>query len=298
MGARMVRERMTCLLCRGLISFKARSQDRFLDHMKEEHSVRYDFEVLLVTTLMNEAEKKTLVFKNKEKFQPIKSNNENEQTAKITQPEKICQEDVLAENMPSKKDLNTPILEVDVPDNTSIVIEDRPVEPEKQNIEGVFKCKTCGKYVKQSVLAEHKAKHAKYNSGNDETLLIESPEKDKFNAERKTNDNDPKVDHTNTLETKLKENMKRKNYDEDWQENEKDDSDDEDWDAKPKKSKAKKVGKFSCPQCQKKFDSNTGVSTHIRMAHAPVRVKDVSKINLEKRKLIQTSKTVVLSRDL
>merc|ERR1712129_527864 len=148
----------------------------------------------------------TLVYKNKEKFQPIKSNKENEQTAKTTQSEKTCQEDVLAENMPSKKDLNTPILEVGVSDDTSIVIEDRPDKP---NIEGVFKCKTCGKYIKQSVLAEHKAKHAKDNSGNDETLLIETPEKDKFNAERKTNDNDPKVDQ-------LKENMKRKNYDEDW----------------------------------------------------------------------------------
>ena len=31
--SKMVREKMTCLLCRGLISFKGRNQARFLDHI-------------------------------------------------------------------------------------------------------------------------------------------------------------------------------------------------------------------------------------------------------------------------
>ena len=64
----MAREKITCLLCRGLIAFKDRNQTRFLDHMKEEHNVRFDFDVLLVATLLSEAEKVDLVGTNKEKF--------------------------------------------------------------------------------------------------------------------------------------------------------------------------------------------------------------------------------------
>ena len=66
----MVREKMTCLLCRGLISFKARDQTRFLDHMKQEHNVRYDFNVLLVATLFSEAEKTDIVETNRGRFEP------------------------------------------------------------------------------------------------------------------------------------------------------------------------------------------------------------------------------------
>merc|ERR1719209_2493969 len=35
-----------------------------------------------------------------------------------------------------------------------------PAVPAMKKIEGVLKCKVCGKYVKQSVMAEHKAQHA------------------------------------------------------------------------------------------------------------------------------------------
>merc|ERR1719209_1511872 len=43
-------------------------------------------------------------------------------------------------------------------DNSSL--ETNPAVPATKSIEGVLKCKLCGKYVKQSLMAEHKAKHA------------------------------------------------------------------------------------------------------------------------------------------
>ena len=96
-GLKMVREKMTCLLCRGLISFKDRNQTRFLDHMKQEHNVRYDFNILLVATLLSEAEKSDIVETNRGKFEPqnVETKSENQETYLIVEEENSSTEPLI-----------------------------------------------------------------------------------------------------------------------------------------------------------------------------------------------------------
>ena len=168
----MVREKMTCLLCRGLISFKERNQTRFLDHMKQEHNVRYDFNILLVATLLSEAEKIDIVENYRDRFEPqiVQTKNEDVETYVIVDEEnsseplikcKFCDLEVstrleLKNHMMNDHHAAKP---AEKP-NDKVAVETKTAIPvAKESIEGVLKCKVCGKYIKQSLMAEHKVKH-------------------------------------------------------------------------------------------------------------------------------------------
>ena len=277
-GSRMVVEKMTCLLCRGLIAFKARDQTRFLDHMKEEHNVRYDFSVLLVTTLMNEAEKKTMVNNHKAKWEPQNKNNVIE-AAPIkpsdtvsTHPCKFC--DLrLSSNNELKNHMASEHVRSSVKDviNLSDTLKTKEAEA-APSIEGVLKCKVCSKYVKQSAMAEHKLKHASNKE--------EDPKFESLNEEVEPY-SEPTLDSNEQDSSKTIQKRKARYNDDS------DDSDDEDW-VKEKVDKTRKAKRLQCAHCKKVFGSSMALTTHERMAHGGKRGKSEA----------NSVATVVLSRDL
>ena len=289
----MVVAKMTCLLCRGLIAFKDRDQARFLDHMQEEHNVRYDFNVLLVATLMNEEEKKTLVQDNKEKFATQKGNTEIKATVKETTPQpdpvqfypcKFCDEQLVSK-IELKRHMVNVHVKADVKDvmtETSKLKKDQTpeiepqTEPEKASIEGVLKCKVCQKYIKQSAMADHKLSHGDGN-------------KSKISAK-----DNPNIEMAKSVVCNKKTPdgpMKRKSIDpidKHTEEDDNDDPDDEDWDVKKAKMEKSNKGKMlACEHCKKKFGSSLGLTTHERMMHKELKTDRENK----------SSATVVLSRE-
>jgi len=67
--------KIACLLCRGLITFRNGDKSRFLDHMNNEHDARFDFDVVLVVSLMTEEERKGFVSANKAKLAVLGGND-------------------------------------------------------------------------------------------------------------------------------------------------------------------------------------------------------------------------------
>ena len=53
--------KVTCLLCRGFISYKDSDRTRFKDHMLNEHDVKYDSDVVLAASVMSQKEKAYIV---------------------------------------------------------------------------------------------------------------------------------------------------------------------------------------------------------------------------------------------
>ena len=53
-----MKTKITCFMCRCLISVIDGDKFRFNDHMKNEHDVRHDFDSLLVLSVMTTTEKK------------------------------------------------------------------------------------------------------------------------------------------------------------------------------------------------------------------------------------------------
>jgi len=290
-------------LCRGLISFKDRNQTRFLDHMKHEHNVRYDFNILLVATLLSEAEKTDIVETNREKFEPqnVETKIEDLETYPIvdeknsrTEPMIECKfcDSKLSSRLELKNHMmNDHAAKTDKPNDH---IEAKTAIPAaKESIEGVLKCKVCGKYIKQSIMAEHKAKHAeseKEDIGKQINEKIDSKSKNKIEEVSKTKAfekmNNQRPDETKSLNTKpigntLSEKKpetprlantkpignysekkpepprsgKRKTLaDKDWDEEDNDDSDDEDFDpTATEKAKVESPKQQPCKYYSQKF---------------------------------------------
>ena len=53
--------KISCLLCRGFISYKNSDRTRFRDHMVNEHDVNFDSDVILAVSVMSAAEKQFIV---------------------------------------------------------------------------------------------------------------------------------------------------------------------------------------------------------------------------------------------
>merc|ERR1719186_2080438 len=131
------------------------------------------------------------------------------------------------------------------------------IAPER---EGVLKCKICAKYIKQSLMGDHKKTHA---------VQEEEPavSKGKDYASKPVLD----IVKSAVVLSKISENdneeespkkMKRKG----------DDSDDEEWSpSERKKSKSmvatKKDKKIPCTICRKTFKSKLGLLSHERIVH-------------------------------
>jgi len=284
----MVIEKMTCLLCRGLIAFKGRNQTRYLDHMKEEHNVRYDFDVLLVASLMDQAEKDSFVQENRNKFEPVKENSIVKKTSAELTTKKSKKRDETLQELVSNENTKTTVISSDEElepsevDNEALDADDEKTV-EKPIIEGVLKCKTCAKYIKQSAMAEHKLSHDAdkpfdegINSNSENVMELEE------NVVKALTmvENASEVITNNNKSSKVTSGIKRKSKiskdDEDWEGGNGSDSD-EDWDAK--KTKTEKKKKIKCKVCSKKFASSMGVETHTRVVH---RAKEPSAADMEK----------------
>ena len=53
--------KVSCLLCRGFISYKNSDRSRFRDHMESEHDVKFDSDIILAVSVMSAAEKKFII---------------------------------------------------------------------------------------------------------------------------------------------------------------------------------------------------------------------------------------------
>lgn len=160
----MAIEKVTCLLCHGIVSFKGRNQSRFVDHMEEEHNVRYDFPVLLVASLMDEAERDAFVFQNKNKFEPqIEKLVSKENVSSTSADRNVCNR-VLEEHQNKSLVYEDSLYETSSEGEDSIIVckevsrEDRGRFIEVQGNE-FHQCVTCAKYIELSERAEHDLAH-------------------------------------------------------------------------------------------------------------------------------------------
>ena len=53
--------KISCLLCRGFISYKNSDRSRFRDHLESEHELKFDSDVILAVSVMSAAEKQFIV---------------------------------------------------------------------------------------------------------------------------------------------------------------------------------------------------------------------------------------------
>ena len=55
------KSKVTCLLCRGFVGYKNSDRSRFAAHMKEEHEVRFDSDLVLAVSVLCRQDKETIV---------------------------------------------------------------------------------------------------------------------------------------------------------------------------------------------------------------------------------------------
>ena len=114
--------------------------------MNNEHDARFDFDVILVVSIMTDAEKTILVSSNKHRINHFSLNKE------------------------VKKQVDE--IDLDVPENVPDVVQpdsnldlkESPIRTTAKPLsigerEGVLKCKICLKYIKQSQMSDHKSSH-------------------------------------------------------------------------------------------------------------------------------------------
>ena len=305
--------------------------------MREEHNVRYDFDILLVATILSEEEKAGLVNAHRDRFEP--ENNIEDMKTLVIDDEDIKTEPLInckfCENKFSAMvDLKNHMLNdhakastenetswtkvvsnaenekrsnADAEDkrnakssNDKSSLETSPAAPVTKSIEGVLKCKLCGKYVKQSVMAEHKTQHAENekeavvlqskgdNGKSEETSKKESSSNMAANkgvSERlrifrgpasKANESKVKVGDTTKNVEPARPGKRKRLASKEWEEEDNDDPEDEDFDVEKAKVEArmspkqlpckyfsKKFGRF----CSKKFSSKVRLLSHMNEAH-------------------------------
>merc|ERR1711936_1287257 len=72
---------------RGLITIRNGDRARFLDHMNNEHDARFDFDVVLVVSLMTEEERKVFVSANRARLEGLGGNATKDDTQMLVQTE-------------------------------------------------------------------------------------------------------------------------------------------------------------------------------------------------------------------
>ena len=309
--------------------------------MREEHNVRYDFDILLVATILSEKEKAGLVNAHRGRFEP-ENNIEDMKTLVIddedikTEPLincKFCEKTFCARvdlknhmlndhakastdnetnsakvvnNAENEKRSNATVV-ADTKDkrnakssNDNSSPETNPAVPVTKSIEGVLKCKVCGKYVKQSVMVEHKAQHAenekeavvlqsKGSSGKSEEASKKESSPNMAASNKgvseyaiiggmasKANVNKVKVGDSTKKAESARPGKRKKLASKEWEEEDNDDPDDEDFDVEKAKVEARmspkqlpckyysqKFGRF----CSKKFSSKVRLLSHMKEAH-------------------------------
>eukprot|EP00092_Neocalanus_flemingeri_P016269 GFUD01017614.1.p1 GENE.GFUD01017614.1~~GFUD01017614.1.p1 ORF type:complete len:546 (+),score=136.11 GFUD01017614.1:36-1640(+) len=66
--------KISCLLCRGFISYKNSDRTRFKDHMLNEHDVKFDSDVILAVSVMTQKEKSYIVKSSLQRLSEISNN--------------------------------------------------------------------------------------------------------------------------------------------------------------------------------------------------------------------------------
>jgi len=66
--------KVSCLLCRGFISYKNSDRSRFKDHMLNEHDVKFDSDVILAVSVMSQKEKAFIVKSSLQRLGEISNN--------------------------------------------------------------------------------------------------------------------------------------------------------------------------------------------------------------------------------
>ena len=265
--------KVTCIFCRCLITVKDGDKARFNDHMNNEHDVRYDFDVLLVVSVMTDAEKKILL----KDFAP-KVNDRIKQKKKVVSMESE-EEDINTNDYDSSTASSDEKIEISDDEETPPVTEkieisddDEAIEHHKENtfeeapannspapppkkVEGVLKCKICSKYIKQSLMENHKKtvhNESTNISAETEKLLTEPGDFDKL---------------LKTMKESRSQSQKRKLEDEN-SDDDTEDKNDKDWSMSSELSASKKrTTRLPCRFCKKRFGSNLTLTKHERTAH-------------------------------
>ena len=332
--------KVTCLLCRCLISCKDGNKARFVDHMSQEHDTRYDFELVLLISVMTQDERRQLLDENQNIIESVLHknprittviNNDRKKTKNILSVDQTNKQN----NVPTQEQIESNKREVQMKtkeqsndvfdltldeDDEELLKEtlealDNETEPtddqvneaavllqdgfdineigsaleeslesnqsdekietptvvvEEKAKEGVLKCKTCSKYIKQSLMEEHKITHQLEDMNEDissepspaptdSTGNIPKSEETKVSTDNISDDESlPLKVQKNPNQEKLEKivNKKRKS----------DSDDDEDWSATKESPKNRKK-KLPCGQCRKSFGSKLALTSHERMAH-------------------------------
>merc|ERR1719147_288279 len=66
--------KVSCLLCRGFITYKDSDRTRFKDHMSNEHDVKYDSDVILAISVMSASDKAHIVKSSLKRLNEIGNN--------------------------------------------------------------------------------------------------------------------------------------------------------------------------------------------------------------------------------
>jgi len=66
--------KVSCLLCRGFITYKDSDRTRFKDHMSNEHDVKYDSDVILAISVMSASDKAHIVKSSLKRLNEISNN--------------------------------------------------------------------------------------------------------------------------------------------------------------------------------------------------------------------------------
>ena len=98
--------KIACLLCRGLITFRNGDKSRFLDHMNNEHDARFDFDVVLVVSLMTEEERKGFVSANKAKLEVLDGNAIKMDNTQMKVSKELVSDPVVVVPLQKAQDLN------------------------------------------------------------------------------------------------------------------------------------------------------------------------------------------------
>jgi len=297
--------KIACLLCRGLISFRNGDKARFLDHMNNEHDARFDFDVVLVVSLMTEGERKVFVDANRDKLESLsgkgmitKSGHKEtkalpkngakslevednrsdwlEDTATVPHPttELKTLETVVMKPVQVTKELKPDSQAKEVP----VVAEPEAPKENPVRREGVLKCKICSKYIKQSQLLEHRQTHAEKENDEEAPKLLTPSNDDKIQtkpSDEMESSNKVSIDISTSTQSddpitnsRIKKRKGDESDDEGWSPKKgkrKDSSDDEDWDAN--RVKRRNTKSIVCAVCKKRFSSKLGLTTHERMVH-------------------------------
>ena len=265
-----MKTKLTCLLCHCLISVVDGDKSRFDDHMKNEHDVRYDFESLLVLSVMTPAERKIFTGEFNKKLKDRISNRPTDIKMKVFKSSYEVTREVDDEvdlNIDDRIDheIEHKIDEKNIDckkeeENENPRPEPRPAVPEGR--EGVLKCKLCPRYIKQSQMKKHKEeihRQTERTSSDVSTellLLDQSGEGARLELEQ----NAARIHPSN--EIKRKSTNSSKDVDKVPKRIKEDDDGDEDWTVKNKT----KV-RLPCRYCSKKFGSKFSVTAHERKVH-------------------------------